>query len=153
MYRTRSHTMRRFAMRNPTPKSNSTCGRRERRSMTRWLRRPTRVRVRIRIRKTPDERRAQHETESEYDGSCLSCTHDRADLVETAASQISEEQCTLCIRRAPGRGIRLRIDVPVDDEDVLPAVVVVVEKVGAPPQERQRGLPEAALKCDVVENH
>src|SRR4051794_29584847 len=63
---------------------------------------------------------------SRYAGRCQSVARSRPDIFEAASAEIPEEERALRVRRAPRCRVRLRIDMAVHDENVQPAIVVVV---------------------------
>src|SRR5262245_39855118 len=58
------------------------------------------------------------------------------DLLKLSVLLVVEQQRSLCVSDAEGVLIDLRIDVPVGDEDILPAIVVEVGEPHAETEER-----------------
>src|SRR4029078_2250845 len=63
----------------------------------------------------------------------------RGDLLERTIAPIVVQQPALAVprRRTPARDVELRVDVPVDDDQVEQGIVVVVQELRAPPDVRQ----------------
>src|SRR5215510_3918080 len=59
----------------------------------------------------------------------------RTEFVKLAL-HVTEQERTLFIRSPPIREIRHRVNVPVDDQQIERAVIVIIEKVRAPAEER-----------------
>src|SRR5215467_11335596 len=59
---------------------------------------------------------------------------------------VSEKQRLLCVTRAPLVRVGGRINVTIDDEQIEPPVIVVVDETRSPTQKRNRHLTEPNLK-------
>ncbi len=66
------------------------------------------------------------------------CSFDRGHQLELFAADIVKQQWTLCKCGSPRHAINEGIDMSVGDDQVLPTVVVVIEKGCAPTQKRHR---------------
>jgi len=76
----------------------------------------------------------------------------RRDQFELAVLQVVIEQGALGIALAPIRVlVRLRINVAIDDEQILPAVVVVIEESISESDKRNAWLCDSGLIADIVE--
>ena len=67
-------------------------------------------------------------------------------LFESRPVAIVEEQRALRPGHAPVEAVHLRIDVTVGHEQIEPAIVVVVEKAGAPSEKREGRRAEAGAR-------
>ena len=67
----------------------------------------------------------------------------RADTLEFSVANVPEKQRLLSIARAPLMRIDCRIDVTINDKEVLPGIVVKIDKAGSPAQKWNTDLTQA----------
>src|SRR6201999_331377 len=72
----------------------------------------------------------------------------RRNVLEVSVAQVVKEKHTLRVRGAPVLFVSDRIDMPVDEHQIEPSVVVVVEKAGSPAQKRDGLLAQSGMERD-----
>src|SRR5260370_13872347 len=82
---------------------------------------------------------------------CETCAFNGRDEFELLAFEVAEEEGALGEGGSPGHLVDGGVGVAVGDDDVLPAVVVVVEEGGAPGEEGDGWFGDAHLIADVGE--
>ncbi len=82
---------------------------------------------------------------------CQASSLHRRDRLKLLALEVAKQKRPLLPGGSPGVLIRLRIDVAIGDQDVLPAIVVVIEKGVAESEERNGSLAETDVVAEIGE--
>src|SRR3989454_10319608 len=82
---------------------------------------------------------------------CQSPTHREAHFFETCSALIHVNEGTLCVGSANVNPVHLGVHVPIRHEEIEPAIVIQIHKLGAPTQQEPRRSSNPGGPGDVIE--